>query len=105
MRWDDTVNTEQCPSGTIIEHVVDGNVLAIANITGVYRVTDGICPHQGGSIGKGTLHHYDNCVVRCPWHGWEYDLETGQHQSIPSVTLKTYESRVVGGVVQVGFDQ
>ncbi len=105
MRWVDTVTADHCPAGSLIEHVVEGNVLAIANVDGVFRVTDGICPHQGGSIGKGTLHQYETCVVRCPWHGWEYDLESGQHQTIPSVQLKTYESRIVGGVVQVGFEQ
>ena len=105
MRWVDTVDADQCPVGVVIEQVVEGHVLAIANVSGMFKVTDGICPHQGGSIGKGTLHHYENCVVRCPWHGWEYDLETGQHQTIPSLELKTYETRIVDGMVQVGFEQ
>jgi nitrite reductase/ring-hydroxylating ferredoxin subunit len=105
MHWVDTVNVEECPVGMIIEHVVDGNVLAIANVAGEFKVTEGICPHQGGSIGKGTMHHYQTCVVRCPWHGWEYDLDTGQHQSISSVILKTYTTRVIDGLLQVGFEQ
>ncbi len=64
---------------------------------GVFRVGDrfyGIrnrCPHQGGPLCRG--HLLDDAVadgpgrprlsenptrVACPWHGWEYDLETGQ---------------------------
>lgn len=105
MRWVDTIAADQCTIGAVVEYVVEGSVLAIANVSGEFRVTDGICPHQGGSLGKGTLHHYENCVLRCPWHGWEYDLNTGQHQSIPSVQLKIYKSRVYGGVVQVGLPQ
>jgi nitrite reductase/ring-hydroxylating ferredoxin subunit len=64
---------------------------------GVFRIGDrfyGIrnrCPHQGGPLCTG--HLLDDAVaaepgraelvknpvrVACPWHGWEYDLETGQ---------------------------
>ncbi|HEY1713975.1 MAG TPA: Rieske (2Fe-2S) protein [Solirubrobacteraceae bacterium] len=64
---------------------------------GVFRVGDrfyGIrnrCPHQGGPLCRG--HLLDDAVadapgrprisenptrIACPWHGWEYDLETGQ---------------------------
>jgi nitrite reductase/ring-hydroxylating ferredoxin subunit len=64
---------------------------------GVFRVGDrffGIrnrCPHQGGPLCLG--HLLDTAVadtpgsaevsneplrIACPWHGWEYDLDTGQ---------------------------
>jgi nitrite reductase/ring-hydroxylating ferredoxin subunit len=64
---------------------------------GVFRVGDrfyGIrnrCPHQGGPLCRG--HLLDDATadapgsprisrnplrIACPWHGWEYDLETGQ---------------------------
>ena len=47
MRWVDTVAADQCPVGFVIEQVVEGHVLAIANVKGMFKVTDGICPHQG----------------------------------------------------------
>jgi nitrite reductase/ring-hydroxylating ferredoxin subunit len=64
---------------------------------GVFRVGDSFyairnrCPHQGGPLCTG--HLLDDAVaaepgtaelvanpvrVACPWHGWEYDLATGQ---------------------------
>lgn len=64
---------------------------------GVFRVGDrfyGIrnrCPHQGGPLCLGHLLgdavadapgearlSADPLRVACPWHGWEYDLQTGQ---------------------------
>jgi nitrite reductase/ring-hydroxylating ferredoxin subunit len=49
------------------------------------------CPHQGGPLCEGRLfrralsdepgrvRYADTApLVACPWHGWEYDLETGQ---------------------------
>ena len=102
--WVDTIRADSCDEGTIIEHIVEGQILAIANYQNQYYVLDGICPHQGGSIGKGTLHGCQPCLIRCPWHGWEYDLATGQHQSIPSVLLPTFETRVHDGILQVRID-
>ena len=33
----------------------------------------------------------DDRVIRCPWHGWEFDLETGRSLLEPKrVGLKTY---------------
>ena len=102
MRWVDTVAADQCPVGFVIEQVVEGHVLAIANVKGMFKVTDGICPHQGGSIGKGTLHHYDNCVVRCPWHGWEYDLTSGCSLVAPQrIRVRSYQVKIADGHVLV----
>ena len=77
---------------------------------GVFRLADGFyalrnyCPHQGAELCKGTLHatHRPGAageftpalagrVLRCPWHGWEFDLETGRSLLEPKrVGLKTY---------------
>ena len=46
--------------------LLDGDVHALENV----------CPHQGGPLGEGKVE--DNCVF-CPWHGWEFDVETGEH--------------------------
>ena len=36
---------------------------------------DNRCPHQGGPLGEGTI---EGDVLRCPWHGYDYDPTTGQ---------------------------
>ena len=101
IEWNDTVDAQQIPEGEIIEYVLNGEILAIAHFDQHFFVVDGICPHQGGSLGKGTLHASHPCLIRCPWHGWEYEMETGQHLSIPAVSIGTFETRVLDGVVQV----
>ncbi|MCP4250318.1 MAG: Rieske 2Fe-2S domain-containing protein, partial [bacterium] len=36
---------------------------------------DNRCPHQGGPLGEGSI---ENGLLRCPWHGWDYDPLTGK---------------------------
>jgi hypothetical protein len=37
------------------------------------------CPHQGGPLGEGSIEcdKDGNCMLRCPWHGWDFDPKTG----------------------------
>ena len=98
--WKHAIGLSEIPATGLIECVVDGRILAIFNINGKIHAADGICPHQGGSLGKGSLH---GCVVRCPWHGWEYDVTNGQHQSIPAICIPTFETRISADNVEVRF--
>jgi nitrite reductase (NADH) small subunit len=41
-------------------------------------------------------------VIRCPWHGWEFDLESGRSLLEPRRTgLRTYRVSVEAGLVVV----
>ena len=64
------------PAGDSSVIEVDGERVALFNIDGEYHALDNVCPHQGGPLGKGRVE--DNCVY-CPWHGWQFDVETGEH--------------------------
>ncbi|MEO2031889.1 MAG: Rieske (2Fe-2S) protein [Planctomycetaceae bacterium] len=88
--------------GESAEVVAEGRVFAVFNIDGRYHVLDGMCPHAGGPLGKGTLH---GCVVTCPWHGWQFDVTSGQHQLSEGIFQPRYETTVVDGMVVVDIDQ
>lgn len=66
----------QVPVGEGREFVVGGRIVAMFNVDGTFHAIDGICPHAGGPLAKGQLHQN---VVTCPWHGWQFDVTTGQH--------------------------
>jgi len=51
------------------------------------------CPHMGASLADGKLE--GNRVV-CPWHGWEYDVETGQSGRRSWACVPVYEVKVEG---------
>lgn len=96
--WIPVADEAECPPGTAIERVADGRMVAIANVDGVLHAIDGLCPHQGGPLGTGALC---GTVLTCPWHGWQFDVETGRHQVSSTVRQAVHEVRACGGRIEV----
>jgi nitrite reductase/ring-hydroxylating ferredoxin subunit len=49
-------------------------VVVVPLADGLFAI-DGRCPHRGGPLAQGKL---EGCALRCPWHGFKYDVRTGQ---------------------------
>ena len=79
------------PPGTGRELTVGDRVVALFNVEGAFYALDGICRHAGGPLGNGTL---TGRVVTCPWHGWQYDVTTGQHCLAPGIQQDRIEIQV-----------
>jgi nitrite reductase/ring-hydroxylating ferredoxin subunit len=90
---------------------VRGREVAVFNVKGELFALLDRCPHQGGSLCRGKLvglveadgpgrYRYTRQgeIVRCPWHGWEFDLRTGKSQFDPQRTwVKRYEATALSG--------
>lgn len=96
--WIPIADTSECPGGASIERVAAGRMVALANVDGTYHAIDGLCPHQGGPLGTGTLC---GAVLTCPWHGWQFDVTTGRHGSSATVRQTVHEVRVDDGRIYV----
>ncbi len=72
--------------------------LALFRIDDTYHVIDDWCPHQGGSLGEGTL---DGHVVLGPWHGWAFDVRTGQMPGHPKIHVRSYPVVIEGDDILV----
>jgi thiamine pyrophosphate-dependent acetolactate synthase large subunit-like protein/nitrite reductase/ring-hydroxylating ferredoxin subunit len=60
--------------GRVHTEVVDGRALCVSRCGGRVGALDNRCPHQGGPLGEGSI---ENGLLRCPWHGYDYDPITG----------------------------
>lgn len=96
--WIQIAVVEDCPPGECLELVAQGRIVALYNVDGEFHALDGVCAHQGGPLGKGVL---TGCIVTCPWHGWQFDVCTGQHQTSQSVIQPGFKVRVENGLVFV----
>jgi len=54
---------------------VDGLRLVLVRVGDEVHALDEMCAHQGGPLSEGKL---SGARLTCPWHGWMYDVRTGQ---------------------------
>ncbi|APW60943.1 Rieske (2Fe-2S) protein [Paludisphaera borealis] len=86
------------PVGGAKEVEFDGRVYALFNVEGAISAIDGICPHQGGPLADGQL---EGCFVACPWHGWEFNVQTGATPLGPRIKVDVFEVKIEGDDVLV----
>lgn len=80
---------------------VGGVELAILNLDGEYYAVKNSCPHMEGPVGRGvTSHDGAGRRITCPFHGWTFDLETGD-ALFGRKRLRTYDVTVDDGEVRV----
>ncbi len=90
---------------------VAGRSIGIFNLGGEFFALSNRCPHQGGSLCLGEQvglvlseepgqYRYSRPgeMLRCPWHGWEFDIRTGQSWCDPKrMRTKSYPVTVEPG--------
>lgn len=96
--WVPIAKAADLPPGSCGEFVAGDRIVALFNVAGHFHALDGICPHQGGPLGKGALA---GCIVTCPWHGFQFDVTTGQHQTSKSLAQATFPIKVENGEILV----
>src|SRR6187402_2342896 len=60
--------------GRVRSVIVAGRQVAMARCGGRLGALENRCPHQGGPLGEGSI---EKGLLRCPWHGYDYDPLTG----------------------------
>ena len=88
--------------------------IGIFTFDDTYHAMLNVCPHQGAALCEGpvcgTSKHTDNAefiyckddaLVRCAWHGWEFDIKSGESLFDPSIKAKTYPVSVEGEDIYV----
>lgn len=53
---------------------VAGKTIALFNLGGEFFAIDDMCPHRGGSLGRGSV---EGEWVSCPFHAWKFNVKTG----------------------------
>ncbi|MBM3609450.1 MAG: Rieske 2Fe-2S domain-containing protein [Alphaproteobacteria bacterium] len=88
-----------------------GRAIAIFNLGGEFFALNDRCPHEGGSLCKGKISALtvssqpgeynwtrEGEFIRCPWHGWEFDIRTGRSVCDPrTMRTRLYDAHVEHG--------
>ena len=73
-------------------HLARGEQVVIFQTAEGYFAVENRCPHAGAYLHEGSVQHK---VLTCPWHGWRFDLESGQSLTEYRARLKTYPLQIV----------
>lgn len=76
---------------------------------GIFRLSDGfhallnVCPHKGAALCEGLvsgttrttdraefIYEREGEILRCAWHGWEFDIRSGEHLVDPKVRARRF---------------
>lgn len=90
--------TDEIEPGTGKLVQVNGLEIAVFNVGGQFYASGAVCPHEGGPLEDGTL---DGDVVICPWHGFDFDLKTGECLVDADLRVPTYPVKVEGDSILV----
>ena len=93
-----TTESELPAADTAKEFPCGEKVVCVANVNGTITAMDNVCLHRGGPLGQGEI---EGGKVVCPWHGWEWDPQTGQATHYPSAKLAVYPLKVENGDVLI----
>jgi 3-phenylpropionate/trans-cinnamate dioxygenase ferredoxin subunit len=111
----DVCGAEELPPGACKIVEVGGRSIGVFNVNGEYRALLNLCPHGGAPLCRGTVTGMSSAaepgiavewvregeILRCPWHGWEYEIETGRTVTEPALRVKTFPVEVENGRVMV----
>jgi nitrite reductase/ring-hydroxylating ferredoxin subunit len=104
---------EVCPTAdlepgdrTIVD--LNGVSVGVFNVDGEYHALKNDCPHQRAPLCEGKVTgtttaeepgkvdwECDGHILRCPWHGWEFKIESGESVFNPhKVRARSFETAV-----------
>lgn len=84
--------------------------IGVFNVHGQFHALHNGCPHKGGPLCEGRMcgttlptdaytfeYGREGELIRCAWHGWEFEIATGQALADPHARARTYPVSVVDG--------
>lgn len=110
--WYEVMRSSDLPPGSSKAIFMNGLHLAVFRSSDEKKqvfVTDAYCPHLGANLGVGG--RVNGSCIECPFHGWQFDGETGQCTNVPYaskapsfVKIKVWSSKEVNGLILVWYD-
>ncbi|MDQ3866507.1 MAG: Rieske (2Fe-2S) protein [Actinomycetota bacterium] len=105
--------SELAPGERVVRDL-DGRSIGVFNVDGEFFALHNRCPHRGGALCLGPVtgttlpsaaavyvYGREGRIIRCAWHGWEFEIESGRSLVDPRVRAKTFPVVVEDGDVYV----
>ncbi|MCB0250931.1 MAG: Rieske 2Fe-2S domain-containing protein [Anaerolineae bacterium] len=101
-----SIDYREVIAGSLAEFIAEGCKIIKAEglsigvffVDGKWHALQNSCLHRGGPVCEGPL---ENGVLTCPWHGYQYRIDTGELLLDPDARLPRYPVEVRGDQVVV----
>jgi len=117
MAWQSVFAADELPEGGRKFYSIGKREIGIFRHRGKLYAALNYCPHAGAPIcmgevdhpistkgpGGSTIRDFDHPTIRCPWHHWEFDLQTGKSLCPISRRIKTYTVREEDGHIWISL--
>ena len=90
---------DEIPEKRACVTTVSGERVAVFKYDNKVSAISNVCQHQNGPLGEGEIGE-DGCIT-CPWHGFQYDPETGASPPPFTEKVPTFNVKIVDGMVYV----
>ena len=78
--------------------------VSLFNVAGSIYAIDNVCPHAGGPLSMGMRGGACGDIIECPWHGWRFNVRTGESPDLPGERVGTFPVRVVDDAIEVAVE-
>ncbi|WP_338867817.1 thiamine pyrophosphate-dependent enzyme [Spirosoma sp. SC4-14] len=101
LTWYKVLNTvDELPEGRVTTVTANHTSICLTHYNKKICGLDNRCPHQGGPLGEGSI---ENGLLRCPWHGWDFDPQTGQAPGFHDDGIRTFPIDIRPDGIYVGI--
>ena len=107
-------SAHEIPEGERLVRNVGGRSVGVFNVGGRFFALHNRCPHRGGALCLGPVtgtalptndYRYEygreGEILRCAWHGWEFEIESGRCLADRRVRARTFRVEVEDDAVYV----
>ena len=112
MSWEDVGSVSDLERDGHVVARIGGREVGVVDVSGELHGVRNRCPHHGGPLCLGTVRErvdggpgqYElagRLVLRCPWHGWEFDPATGRCVDDDSMRVAVYPAKAEDGRVLI----
>ena len=90
------------PEGRVQTVTAGHQGVCLTHYKGKFSALDNKCPHQGGPLGEGSI---ENGMLRCPWHGWDFDPCSGLPPGGYDDGIQTFEVKEEGDEIFIAIEE
>ena len=98
-QWTKCATESELNAKKSLTRIIGAKEIALMVVGGRLVAIQRKCPHEGANLDEGQV--FADKVIKCPLHGFIFDLATGKGLNCPTLHISTYETKIENGEVFV----